>query len=208
MLISHSKKFIFIHNYKVAGTSIRQSLLDSGDFNWKSKNPIKLLSYATGRYPMFFSNSLPAHSSAYEIKKHLGKWYSRYYSFAFVRNPWDWQVSLYKFMLRDKSHHQHELIAGMNSFDDYILKVQNEQWFQKDFICDNDANVIVDFIRRLENLQSDYNKICDIIGIKRREIPHLNKSKSQSYREYYFPFSRNLIAKHFKKDIDFFGYYF
>ena len=92
MIISHKKKFIFVHIYKTAGSSVRRRLerFDAAYnlFHWgKSKftpNPVLIA-------PLGLK-----HSDAKTIRKAVGaETYDSYFSFCFVRNPWDWQVSLY-----------------------------------------------------------------------------------------------------------------
>ena len=112
MLVSHTKKFIFIHNYKVAGTSIREVLAKyrlspaqrlQQKLGWKSRNHLK---------------TADNHQTAQQIRERLPeKVFNNYYKFGFVRDPWDWQASLYKYALKNKNHKQHELISEMASFE-------------------------------------------------------------------------------------------
>ena len=117
MIISHQKKFIFIHNYKVAGTSIRQSL-ELYDYNTINNSTyLDKLKFFLGISPKVCSSQFEGHITAVELKDKIPhKIFNDYYKFGFVRNPWDWQVSLYKYMLKLESHPQHTLIKSMKNF--------------------------------------------------------------------------------------------
>lgn len=204
MVISHGSKFIFIHNYKVAGTSIREALQvytippKENYLNWIGQK-LHLLPQ---------SSDFIDHISAPQLKAKLApKYFDQYYKFSFVRNPWDWQVSLYHFMQQLKDHHQHELIMSMN-FDEYIhWRVNEDKHLQKDFMYDADGKCLVDYIGKLENIEDDFKKITQHLGLE-ATLPHSNKSKHKSYQEYYSPETRDIVAEHFKEDIELFNYEF
>ena len=120
MLLSYDHRFIFIHNYRVAGTSIRKSL------EKYVKRPLLRRIFKEMGVGNKLSHhkwkTFPAHIKASDLRKRLpAEIYDSFYKFAFVRNPWDWQVSLYHYMLTNKGHHQHSIITAMKDFDEYLV---------------------------------------------------------------------------------------
>lgn len=210
MILSHSKKFIFIHIYKVAGTSIRKVLQPYSDSPKDNLSLIKKVKFGLGGRFHFLSQWSMDHLKASEIKSFLpDEIWRDYFKFSFVRNPWDWQVSLYHFMLQDENHHQHKLINKMKNFEEYIeWRVKHSVELQKSFLYDAKGNCLVDYIGKFENLQQDFNEALSKIGIKEVQLPVLNTSLHRYYKEYYNDYTRDLIAEAFKEDITLFNYEF
>ena len=207
MLLSHSHRFIFIHNYRVAGTSIRKSL-----DKYVRKPLLRRIFGAIGvgnKLTHHKWKTFPAHIKANELKRILpADLYDAFYKFAFVRNPWDWQVSLYHYMLKNKSHRQHRLISAMKSFDEYLVwRVDEGKVLQKDFVTDSKGTMIVDFVGRYENLSEDFLQVCEVLNIN-ASLPHINKSPHRNYRSYYSAETRSLVEENFRADIELFGYTF
>jgi hypothetical protein len=207
MLLSYSHKFIFIHVYKIAGTSIKKSL------EKYAKRPVMrsfLNAIRLGsKVPYYRWRTFPLHIRAEDLKKEIpDKIYSNFYKFAFVRNPWEWQVSLYHHMLQRKEHYQHKLIKSMKNFDEYIeWRVNEDRHLQKDFITGLDGRVLVDFIGKYENLAEDFRHVCQNLHVT-ASLPHLNKSAHRNYESYYNAGTRKLVEENFREDIELFGYEF
>lgn len=208
MILSHEKKFIFIHNYKVAGTSVRNALLKYNNRTfWKSSLAHKI-KFLNGSFPKIYSKDFDHHITASELKQKLPtEIFDEYFKFGLVRNPWDWQVSLYKFMLKRKSHYQHELVKKFANFDEYIdWRIHEDLHLQKEFFYEGDT-CLMDFIGKMENMKEDFEKICKRINVS-EELPHKNPSRPahEGFKKYYSQKSIDMVDDAFKEDIVLFGY--
>jgi len=219
MLISYNHKFIFFHIAKVAGISIRNALKEYSQEPeaFKVKRPPKKLpnNKPNPFYEMWKSFLL--HAKAKEAKTELPEEvYNNFYKFAFVRNPWDWQVSMYHFILKETSHVKHKLVKSMTSFDEYlewVISTENPYpkgatKLQKDIITDCDGKLIVDFVGRYETLVPDFNQVCRTLNIE-TSLPSLNRTIHRDYKSYYSSEkTKKMVGQHFKEDIELFGYTF
>lgn len=226
MLISFRHEFIFIHNYKVAGTSVKAALSKYGLINPLLNNTIWNRTIDQSQLRVLYTNkyfrrlirgitpdssrNFRSHLHASEIEQYLPtQVFDKFYKFGFVRNPWDWQVSLYHYMSQISDHHQGEIAKRFSSFEEYLdWRVVKDKRTQKDFFYDSENNLKADYVGKFENLATDFDFICKEIGID-AELGHKNSSKrSNDYRKYYSTETKNLIADHFEDDIKLFGYDF
>jgi len=137
------------------------------------------------------------HGLAVEYRGVLGKdvW-SRLFSFGFVRNPWDRMVSGYHYQKLDIS------------FEQWIL---NKKWHefetpQSMFLLDENGKQLVSHVGRYENFNEELEFLDEKIGLGLIGKEHV--SKRTSYCDYYNETTRDIVAKCFDKDIEFFGYKF
>ena len=71
----------------------------------------------------------------------------------------------------------------------------------------NNGKVIVDHIGRFENLQSDFDEICEKLDIPGSTLPHINSTKRQKdWRSYYTDDTFLKVAEFYIDDIVRFGY--
>ena len=196
-MIDHRHKCIFVHIPKCGGSSLGKKFRGSKnisviDHNIRNKN----FKYLKDRV-------------AEGLKG---------YVFTFSRNPWDRLVSAYFYLnqgekTQDKIDYDRYL-SHYSSFEDMVLNWNNILFNQIHFkeqykwICDSNGELIPDFIGRFENLQEDFNVVCDKIGIPRQDLPHARKSKHKHYTEYYDDETRQIVAEKYAKDIEYFGYEF
>jgi len=193
-MISHKYKFIFIHIRKTGGTSIECIF---------KKNVGG--AFENGRSVQY------KHENAERMKKLFPEEWDKYFKFTIVRNPFDLLVSRY-FWSRDE---QHLKSFKERSFSQFLLDVNKNNLPIKWTIptCQYDQITIggksgMEYIGKFENLQEDFNIICDKIGIPKQQIPHKNKSKHKHYTEYYDDETRQIVAELYAKDIEYFGYEF
>jgi hypothetical protein len=202
MLLSSRKRFIFVHIYRTGGTSVTKALKPFTNDPFPRRFLDRIL--RREKQPQ-----ISEHLTAREIRDLVGKdTFESCVKFAFVRNPWDWQVSLYHFMRETPSHFQHTLIRSMATFEEYLeWRISADKHLQREFVIDDDGSLLVDFVGKFERFNEDFQTICQRIGI-RASLPHLNRSNHLRYTQYYNPRTRALSAEHFAEDIEMFEYSF
>ena len=79
---------------------------------------------------------------------------------------------------------------------------------QLDWFLGRTGEVLVDFIGRFENLQSDFDYICDQIQFPCPRLRHSNKGEHRPYWEYYTAKTEEVVREKFRTDIEYFDYEF
>jgi hypothetical protein len=217
MLLSPHYNFLFVHIAKTGGTSVRAALerVRWHDPYYWLMWPCHRLSHLTGHR---LGTKFPRHAHAIAAKEMLPKaFYDNLFKFAFVRNPWDLQVSSFHHIRRERPHY----MEGRDNFVDFLRwKLDPERPYQfhidtsielqSDYLIDLHDNLIVDFVGRYERLHDDFASICKRIGIASPDLPHRRQAtdRRKDFREYYNDETAELVAKYFRRDIERFGYAF
>ena len=162
-------------------------------------------------------------------KNEVEEYYSNYFKFAFVRNPWDRLVSCYRNKIKhDKNYNDSEfrngvffkLVAynmfwGGMSFDEFvdaICKIPDEYAnphfrSQHTFISDGNGNTLTDYIGKFEQLDSDFAHVCTEIGASCAGLPHLMiGGNNVDYKNFYTNKTRAQVTARYAKDITLFDY--
>lgn len=216
--VNIEKKCIFVAIPKTGTTSVRSQIKQKGFPLVKSQhlniNQIQksiymfLLINSLEKNTTFPSNTIP--DKIIQIK--ANEIFNEYFKFSAVRNPWARAVSLYS---------RKEGVKVNCSFEEFIEKHTHasDTCFhptlhknQLDWICDENDKIIIDYVYKLE----EFEQAIKIIEEKTNgnlklvnEIKNKNQnSNSKKYREMYNEKTKNIIAKNFEKDIDFFKYTF
>lgn len=216
MLLSHKYNFLFVHIAKTGGTSVRNALQK---YRWRDPYyiPQFIASKMSGLLHHEVGIKMPRHARIICAREMLPyEFFNRLFKFAFVRNPWDLQVSSFHHIRRERPH----LMQGMDDFETFLRwKLNPERPYQyhidtsielqTDYLVDLHGNVIIDYIGHYENLQNDFDHVCGEIGIKPFSLPHKRKATNRTdYRQYYDDSTAQLVADHFRRDIDILKYSF
>jgi len=135
--------------------------------------------------------------------------FNQYFKFGYVRNPWDWSLSFYLYITSNKGHFRHEQLCQYSSFSEYLKSTREPIGRpQSSYFTNSTGNITVDYIGRFENIQRDFDTICDKIGRPRQQLLHKNKTKREHYTEYYDDETREIVAQKYARDIELFGYEF
>ncbi len=202
--------FLFIHIDKAAGTSIQRAL-KSHAFPRADSRLRRRLTWLgkLNRLGLHRVMEFPEHVTADVVQDCLPpEIYGGLFKFAFVRNPWDRLVSRYHFLLRSTDRSDHARIKAMKNFDEYLRwEIARDKFYQHTYVCGADGKLIVDFVGYYERLEEDFAKVCARLGVK-ESLPKANTSKHDDYRNYYTPDLRELVAGHYRRDIELFQYEF
>jgi hypothetical protein len=217
MLLSPKHQFLFIHIAKTGGTSVRAALARRrwvDPWYW----PMFLCSRLSHLSGHRIATKLPRHAKAIAAQELLPRArFDALFKFAFVRNPWDLQVSSFHHIRRERPQY----LGGHQDFAAFLhWKLDPERppqyhldtsiELQTDYLIDLRGNLIVDFIGRYEQLERDFNEACVRIGIAAPTLPHRRQANDRGadYRRYYDDRTADLVAQHFAPDIERLNYSF
>lgn len=231
-MISHHHQCIFVHIPRTAGQSVEQFFLALVGLDWETRAPLLLR-----------PNDMPelgpprlAHLKAMEYLQYkyvTTEQFDQYFKFSFVRNPWDRLVSIYKHL---NMHH----VCDFETFVMRKLKggmYRKRYWFvcpQYEYLCDDNGELVVDFVGRFERLASDFLRVGRKLDIANASLPHVNEGSAHGrlggspkqvlddllwrayrrhripvyadYKDYYDSETREFVGELYATDIAMFGY--
>lgn len=201
MIISDKYKYSFIRLHRTASTSISRYLNDKED-KWED-----FVEQIASRSDLEFVAGKPVdpHHVPHFLARHfVPDSLEKYFTFSFVRNPWDRFVSAWRYMGRDSNSSQ--------PFEEFIKLLEREvktgaslTWEylslpQSDFIGSPD------FTGKFETLDDDFSLICETLGLPVRKLKKRNTTGGKHYKEYYTSKTKNIVSELYKKDIERFKY--
>ena len=201
------KDILFIHIRKNAGHSIGKFFRKLGlvkEELWRTTAAASDES-VTLKTPLSDGLLKPVDPSTQGMRKlELFLAIKKYTSFAIVRNPYERVLSCWKYCKSTKNRDLKDCLKNPpkkgHDHRHFTLK-------QTDFIA-YDKQIIVDYVLRIETLQSDLEKMCNSIGIdlKGAKIPHIHKQKYKAITEGLTPSGKQKIYEAYKEDFELLGY--
>ena len=198
--VNHDLQSIFIHVAKCGGSSL-------SSFSWNKGN---------------------GHKTYRNYEQELCD-INQYFVWSFVRNPWQRAVSAY-----EDCPELHEFISDFRSYVNILYK--NRSVFNKNSISENmglipeipigrihfwpahlclknkNGELKADFVGKLENIESDFEKVCKKLKVNFVIPPKRNKRegkkgrKNSFYKDLYDDSLINQIGEIYEKDISLFDY--
>jgi len=203
-MIWKKNKIIFIHIPKCGGTSIENSinLIEKGMY-WGNNRVI------AKRINFFYELQHMPYSSYLKLVKDINK----FYTFSFVRNPFDRAISLYK----DTKYKRGDLKKKLNlknnfNFNEFLKKIKNSNHIhhknQTFFLNDKKKNNINIF--KFENFEKNFIEVLTKNNLSTK-LRKSNQSKKGSIiesklRYYEDKENINLVKTIFKDDLKMLNY--
>jgi Sulfotransferase family len=202
-LISLKHNFLFVHIPKTAGNSIQNVLIA-----YSEDKIVRLAPFQDGveRFEIRSGQfDIHKHSTLQEYRTELGSnLFKRLFKFSCARNPWERAISFYF------SPHRGRVFWNRMHFKNLVSQIPPLAAYT--FLKEGGNAVScfdnMDFFIRYENLDDDFKKACDLIGIPWVPLLTRNKSVRQPCSAYYDNELKELVRNKFSEEIAYFGYEF
>ncbi|AXX98711.1 sulfotransferase family 2 domain-containing protein [Profundibacter amoris] len=215
MIISHGRKYIFVHIPKTGGTALSLALegrvkkndILIGDTPKAVQRRRRLKGVQT-------SGRLWKHSRLADIYGLVTQdQIEEYFTFTLVRNPWDRLVSYYHWLRGQTFDHPAVGLAQRLDFSGFLNDEHTRRTVRtgsyRQFMYDKAGMERCDLYIRLEHLQQDLAPLEQHLGFSLGWIPVVNSSsRDADYRRYYSDADARMVAEICAGDIARFGYVF
>lgn len=213
MILSTAQRFIFIHVPKTGGTSVHGALAHLDVFHRVRSGDI------AARRAAALANGLPEdaaefrqHTSAAAAIKTLGRAvFDAYYSFCFVRNPWDVAVSWFHYRLYTSQIDGHGDAKAAGTFEKYARHFLagpgggRLAGAQHPYVV-ADGAVAVRHVHRFEDFRRNFADVVAHLSLETLPLDHFNQSHHAPWTTYYTRETFAIVEKLVARDADLFGY--
>lgn len=204
IMISERYGFIYVHIPKTGGNSIQTALAPYADdvvvlrpsvghvLDEDGRQGVDVFNPALG-----FDRPEHKHATLSDYRERLGDDFSRYLIVTSVRNPWDRVISNTAFHREDGLP-----MDRVVPLDDLVLPRSMVDYLTLE------GDVRVDHAIRFEEMQSDFDALCDRLGLSRTPLPHKNRSRRGGYATCFDVDTARHVSRAFAADNAYFGYTF
>ena len=215
MIISHGRRYVFVHIPKTGGTALSLALESRamkddiliGDTPKAKRRRGRLQGVKT-------AGRLWKHSNLADIEGLIDpNDLDEMVLFTLVRNPWDRLVSYYHWLKEQGFDHPAVDLAKELSFAEFVRHPHTAQSIRANsygsYLRDGTGRERDALFIRLEHLAEDLRPLEDHLGFKLDQIPRFNASnRARDHRAYYDDQTKLWVENLCKEDITRFGYSF
>ena len=211
---------IWIRLPKTAGTSLKWFLLygdrqvdehimaDPNLFN-EIKEGLYLTTKPSDSKIVMIETNRPYESKAVNtFREKYSDFFASAWKFTFVRNPWDKYVSAWRYLKSTMDLPFEVVVQNPPSKDDHKEDYNHMTRSQLEVIQDDDGDLIVDDIFKVEDMPNALQVIANRTGIPISTLPRLRTTDHEQYRKYYTKETMEIIAQRYAKEIEMFEYQF
>lgn len=160
----------------------------------------------------------------WHVWRYADAWkFHRYWTFAFVRDPWDRLVSAYSYLKQGGWHRGQGEWGEIDrawadryatgSFDDFVRHTLRPEMLhstvhlmpQHYWICDDRGRIRVDWVGRYERLAEDFAAVARRLGVG-ATLPLINASDRAPFTFYYTEETAAMVGRIYQRDCEIFGY--
>jgi len=215
MIVSNSRRFIFVHVPKAAGTSVTHELSRFTNFRDIEVGGTKYGEKQQNLYASRFD--LRKHSTGADIRAKAGPEVWRgFFVFGFVRNPYSRAYSLWKFLRKWREGPYHDVAAGQS----FAAFVADERFGtaeieitrpQADWLTITGEPLPgLDFVGRVERFDEDFSFILSTISKKpvryQTSAPMNVSTETDEWRNAMNPDVKRRIETVYAPDFEAYGY--
>ncbi len=194
MILSEASRFLFLATPKTASTSLHEAFE-------------RTLGEAHVMGP-----PQTYHTSASTARKKIGAQWPDFFKVGFCRNPYSRLFSAFSDFSRRRSMDKYIVEDSWPEFCQIFLSSRwlNDIHFrpQKEFLCDREGELLVDYLGRYETLESDYRAICGELMLAPSRLEHRrrrNPSKDE-WISHFTPEQGEMVRSTYLSDFTIFGY--
>ena len=206
MIFSQSQQFVFFAIPKTGTHAIREVFRPHlGTEDWEQQ-----LRYGQQLSPM---PEIAAINHGHVAYRQLARvipeeTLAQYFTFAFVRHPFDRFVSVCAFLARTDPSYQVDPTAWMKRaltrapFRKRVLVAT-----QSDLLtCEHSGSIKLDFVGRYESLQTDCDHVCRTLSLPAVPLPRKNSSEHRQPHEVLDDALREALTERYSDDFEAFSY--